>query len=284
MTSIHEQRLFAVSDVHIDYAANFTLLEDISNFDFINDGLIVAGDATDNLEKLQAMFDCLQKKFKQVFFVPGNHELWLRKDLFGTSLQKFDAILALCAERGILTSPAKVGDTWVVPLFSWYEGPEHGESSLFLPKPGEDRTHEMWSDFFLAKFPLGLAISQHFLGLNKAALAQDYDGKIISFSHFLPRTELIFPSVEMYRFALERMKKGEMMGTDPTPGFNFSRVAGSWELDSQIRQLGSTMHVYGHQHRNRDVLIEGVRYISHCLGYPKERANRPPGKLLKQLA
>jgi len=283
MTSIHEQRIFAVSDVHIDYAANFTLLEQLSNFDFINDGLILAGDATDNLDKLQALFDCLQSKFKQVFFVPGNHELWLRKDRFETSLQKFDAIVELCRQRGLLTQPAQVGDTWVVPLYSWYEGPEQGESSLFLPKPGEDRTQEMWSDFFLTKFPPGLAINQYFLQLNEAVLASPPDGKIISFSHFLPRTELIFPSLDLYHLALQKMQRGELMGADPTPGFNFSRVAGSWELDNQLRQLGSRLHVYGHQHRNRDIWIDGVRYVSHCLGYPKERADRPVGELLKQV-
>jgi hypothetical protein len=35
--------------------------------------------------------------------------------------------------------------------------------------------------------------------------------------------------------------------------------------------MGSRVHAYGHQHRNRAVEIEGVLYISHCLGYPYER-------------
>jgi hypothetical protein len=58
---------------------------------------------------------------------------------------------------------------------------------------------------------------------------------------------------------------------DRAPGFNFSRVAGSGLIDKQLRQFGSTLHVYGHQHINRDREIDGVRYIAHCLGYPKER-------------
>ena len=58
---------------------------------------------------------------------------------------------------------------------------------------------------------------------------------------------------------------------DRNPGFNFSRVAGSTLIEKQIRSLNSNIHVYGHQHINRDKIIDGVRYVSHCLGYPKER-------------
>jgi hypothetical protein len=58
---------------------------------------------------------------------------------------------------------------------------------------------------------------------------------------------------------------------DAYPRFNFSRVAGSSGIETQIRRLGSTAHVYGHQHRNRDRVVDGVRYVSHCLGYPSER-------------
>ncbi|MCP4716244.1 MAG: hypothetical protein GY868_14090, partial [Deltaproteobacteria bacterium] len=44
------------------------------------------------------------------------------------------------------------------------------------------------------------------------------------------------------------------------------------ELDVQIRSIGAAIHVYGHQHRNRRRLIDGVAYMSHCLGYPRERS------------
>jgi hypothetical protein len=54
-------------------------------------------------------------------------------------------------------------------------------------------------------------------------------------------------------------------------GFNFSRVAGTQVLEKQIRKLGSSIHAYGHQHRNRWVTIDGIHYVSHCLGYPHER-------------
>ena len=55
------------------------------------------------------------------------------------------------------------------------------------------------------------------------------------------------------------------------PEFNFSRVAGSRRIEEQLRRLGSRLHIYGHQHRNRLRTIDGVTYLSHCMGYPKER-------------
>jgi len=64
----------------------------------------------------------------------------------------------------------------------------------------------------------------------------------------------------------ERIKK-----FDRSPEFNFSRVAGSELIEKQIRQVGSKLHVYGHQHINRDREIDGIRYAAHCLGYPNER-------------
>lgn len=53
--------------------------------------------------------------------------------------------------------------------------------------------------------------------------------------------------------------------------FNFTRFAGSQTIENQLRQVGAAIHVYGHQHRNRDRCIEGVRYISHCLGSTGEQ-------------
>ena len=58
---------------------------------------------------------------------------------------------------------------------------------------------------------------------------------------------------------------------DPNVWFNFSRVAGCDLIDVQCRALGSVVHVHGHQHRQRDRRIDGVRYVSHCLATQGER-------------
>lgn len=265
------QRLWAISDIHIDNRENDRLLRALSDQAYQDDMLIIAGDATDNLDKLLDFLAAMQKKFHSVAFVPGNHELWLRQDEFPHSIDKFNAILDACRSLDVITQPVRFGlndaAVWVVPLFSWYEGPDEAETSLFVPKHGvNDATDELWRDFFLARWPENMrqSITGYFLGINTAHLQTPLDAPVVSFSHFLPRGEL------MFRKPADGNPKN-LNTTDMHPAFNFSRVAGTSRLDEQIRQLGSRVHIYGHQHRNRCRMIDNVTYVSHCLGYPGER-------------
>jgi hypothetical protein len=77
---------------------------------------------------------------------------------------------------------------------------------------------------------------------------------VISFSHFLPRRDLL-PSTERLKF------KG------------LPKVAGCAALDAQIRRLKSGMHIFGHSHISCDRVIGGVRYIQNPLRYPRERTS-----------
>lgn len=265
------QRLWAISDVHIDSEKNRQLLLNLCDETFQHDMLIIAGDVTDDLHKLLHFLKIMQQKFQTVAFVPGNHELWLRKKDFQNSIEKFNAILNRCRSLGIATDPIRLGHNddavWVVPLFSWYEGPEDGNSSLFLEKQGvEDATKSMWRDYFLTRWPQSLqtSVADYFLGINTKNVQTTFDAPVVSFSHFLPRGELIFRQPDI-------AQPPKLNTSDPHPEFNFSRVAGTWRLDAQIRSLNSKVHIYGHQHRNRTRLIDGVTYVSHCLGYPGER-------------
>ncbi|NOX37784.1 MAG: hypothetical protein GXO78_09645 [Calditrichaeota bacterium] len=265
-------RVWAISDLHVDHPPNWEWVRRLSQSDYREDVLIVAGDIGDDLNKIQAVLEALLQRFAQVTYVPGNHEMWVRREAFSDSLEKFHRILRLCDGLGVWTTPFLVGENhphpvWIVPLFSWYIKPEEGEGSLFLPKPGEDPSLRMWADHYYVKWPFDgedMTAAQYFLQLNQSAIRREYSHPIISFSHFLPRQELIFP---------ENFDPREAEKRDRYPSFNFSRVAGCWQLDEQIRLLGSQLHVYGHQHRNRDRVIQGVRYISFCLGYPGERQN-----------
>ncbi|MFQ5616257.1 MAG: hypothetical protein ACE5GO_07340, partial [Anaerolineales bacterium] len=189
----------------------------------------------------------------------------------GDSLEKLDAVLSHCASLDIQTNPQKVGagdpnPAWIVPLFAWYRKPEDGDGSLHHPRQGEDPDLPMWSDHYFIRWPNGVTgfrAAGHFLTLNKPHLQREYAAPVITFSHFLPRQELVW-SDPAHR-------------SGPLPaflqGFNFSRVAGDAKLDAQLRAINAVIHIYGHQHRNRYCEIDGVLYVSHCLGYPFERAH-----------
>ncbi len=261
-------RIFAISDVHADSPQNMALIQGFSGTDHLRDTLMLAGDVTDDFARLTRVLGDFREKFAHVFFVPGNHEIWVRRGQPGDSVAKFERILRLCAGLGVATSPGRVTSgsedpgAWVAPLFSWYVKPEQGAGSLFVPREGDDPTLSMWADEVLARWPERLSVADYFLDMNEPHIHRDYDAPVVSFSHFLPRKELMFrPAGASPPVRFRRASR-----------FNFSRVAGSARLESQIRALGSVLHVYGHQHRNRDRVIDGVRYVSNCLGYPPERA------------
>ncbi len=261
-------RIWILSDIHVDFIENRQRLSQLSDIDYKDDLLILAGDVTHNLKLFKNTLLTLRNKFKMLFFVPGNHDLWLRDDLFTDSLEKFHHILEFCKASDIKTNPELISNgsarILIVPIFSWYHLP-HQTGSLYMTKPGEGAFGEMWNDSYLVKWPSeDFKPVEYFMQINKNQLQLKSADTVITFSHFLPRQEAMFS--ENRQLDKERMKK-----FDRNPKFNFSMVAGSTLIEKQLRLLGSKIHIYGHQHINRDRFIDGVRYVSHCLGYPVEQ-------------
>ncbi len=281
-------RVFGWSDLHVDYGANFDLVARLSQQDFRHDLLLLAGDVSSNPARLIQTLALLKARFAEVAFVPGNHDLWVSVHGSKDSLGRLDELRAQCQDLGIRMGPftgtLNRRQVRIIPLLSWYLKPEEGEGSLFLPKPGEDPQLAMWADNHRIKWPPlpdGRTPAEHLLVLNSPPSSVTPESPTnrhltITFSHFLPRVELVFNDWNRY------LTGGAVSGNDRTPRFNFTRVAGCRQLDDLLRQHRSTIHLYGHQHRNRDRLISGVRYVSHCLGYPAERTGEPtqPDRLL----
>lgn len=65
------------------------------------DVLILSGDVSDSLGTLRQTLSSLRRTFGRVFFVPGNHDLWIRDGEAEDSVQKLHLVLALCEELGI---------------------------------------------------------------------------------------------------------------------------------------------------------------------------------------
>jgi predicted phosphodiesterase len=230
-------RIYAISDLHTDFRENREVLQRAVGHDHRGDALIVAGDVADSEAVLRDTLELLVSRFAEVFFVPGNHELWVRGEE-RTSVDKFHAVLRVCDEAGVRTRPARVGGAWVVPLFSWYD------ASFDVRGEGVEAELEAWSDLYFCRWPDDVErVDRFFLAMNEPHV-HPYDGPAITFSHFVPRPELL-PRVEWLRF------KGLPL------------VAGSPGIDQQVRRAGAAVHVFGHTHIAGDTVIDGVRYVQN---------------------
>ncbi len=238
-------RIFAVSDVHVDYEENRRWVSGLSSQDYQHDCLIVAGDLSDDLLRLSQCLDTLVRKFYRVFFIPGNHDVWVNRSAPFCSVEKFDHVLQLANECGAVTRSASIGSYTFVPIHSWYDF-SFGEPSEYIKSA--------WMDFKRCRWPDNIAhprdIVEHFFSYNTTPEI-DSNNTVISFSHFLPRID-VMPSFI------------------PTSKREIYPVLGSSEIDRWVRALPADIHVYGHSHVNRSVSIDGVRYVNNAFGYPNE--------------
>jgi Icc-related predicted phosphoesterase len=238
-------RVFALSDVHCDYQANFEWVRNLSAQDFRDDILILAGDISDSMHIIARSLEEFVRRFHRVLFVPGNHEMWtVRDDARFTSIEKFHAVRRFAEESGALTVPYHRHKLSIVPLFGWYD------YSFGMPS---DRLLDIWSDYRNCKWDQGFTdqmITDYLVGLNKPHMDIVND-EIITFSHFLPRIDIMpIHLPERYKMLYP--------------------VLGSSQIDGQVRHLGARLHVYGHSHLNRRVDESGVTYINNAFGYPYE--------------
>jgi len=238
-------RVFALSDIHVDYPVNARWVEDLSTFDYQDDLLILAGDVSDSLKRIEQCLKAFARRFSKVLFVPGNHELWVMRDPVETnSLVKFTDVCTVAEQAGASMRAFHRGSLSVVPLLGWYD--------FSFGLPGE-YLRSAWMDFIACRWPAGWEagdIAAYFLGRNDCTRVP-VGRTTISFSHFLPRIDL-------------------MPSFIPAEDRALYPVLGSARLDEQIRALGSTLHVYGHSHVNRRITIDGVTYVNNAFAYPHE--------------
>src|SRR5262249_37751822 len=238
-------RVFALSDIHIDYDVNAKWIADLSIAEYQDDVLILAGDVSDTLRLLEWCLGALAKRFKKVLFVPGNHELWvIRETRAKNSLQKFDDVCTAVESRGASMQAFRGAGVSIVPLLTWYD--------YSFGEPSEE-LKSIWMDYRACRWPSGFTekdIAAYFTAFNDKQVSRASD-KVITYSHFLPRIDL-------------------MPGFIPRPSRLLYPILGSTQLEGHLRRLNASIHVYGHSHVNRNVTIDGVAYINNAFGYPSE--------------
>ena len=227
------------------------------------------------------------------------------------SFAKLAGVLDTCRECGVLVDATRVdGDqpVWIVPLQSWYDGslslPNCRDLCTDFPR-------WPWTDFARCRWtghePMGgdngripQGVTQHFHQQNQATIdtvnqrrrskrtrrrqwrrlpllrrqaEEEEDGgqeePVMTVSHFLPNRQSL---PDWKDLSVRSFQRDEWLDHGaPGTSAKFAKVAGSLSLDQQIRSLGATIHVFGHSHRPKDFVLDGVRYVHNPLGYGRER-------------
>ena len=171
---------------------------------------------------------------------------------------------------------------WVIPFLSWHHTSFDTEPAI-EGWGGIPSARKVVADYRRTSWPLGLSslddsAAKFIDGLNDVIL--DFDDvvnmdcdatKLLTFSHFLPRVELL---PEKRYLSLPTLHS----------------CVGSTYLEERIRQLkskyntsynginedesSSHLHAFGHSHLAWDATIDGIRYIHVPLAYPREWEQR----------
>jgi hypothetical protein len=270
--------------------------------------IIIAGDISHNLDILHWTFTTLKSKFAQVVYTPGNHELWVTNNNNNnnnnnntvdqdynnteTSLDKLEKVLELCIQEGIHIGPVKLSggtttastsssssSVLVIPLLSWHHPSFDTELDIigWGNIPSAKRAN---ADYRRTNWPLPLShyndsIAEFVDSINDVILDLENindnndNMEIITFSHFLPRIELI---PEKRYMSL------------PT----LASFVGSTYLEQRLRRIRNQLlrcndstsnsirhlHAFGHSHLAWDAIINNARYVHVPLAYPREWKER----------
>jgi predicted phosphodiesterase len=239
-------RIFTVSDIHIDYKENAQWFFGLSKNDFTDDILILAGDVSSNMQTVIKAFVSLKSCFKEVLFIPGNHDIWCKqKNNKRNSFENYALIRTIAQNCGIIMEPAHFNSLTIIPLSGWYD--------YSFGEPSEE-LFDMWVDYSACKWPEGYdmaGITKTFIAMNSGyeSISNEF---LISFSHFVPR-------IDVMPYFIPQHKK------------IIFPVLGTVLLENIIRELEVDMHIYGHTHVNNNVTIDGVNYINNAYGYPSEK-------------
>jgi 3',5'-cyclic AMP phosphodiesterase CpdA len=260
-------KLLAISDLHLGHAANRAALRELG--DYPDDWLILAGDVGERPEHLAFALDHLVPRFGQIFWTPGNHDLWTTPEspdslsVVTTAPTRGEAryqeLVSICRRRGVLTPedpfaewPDEPG-TFIVPMFLLYD-------YTFRPAEVPPERAVAWaretgvvcSDEHLldpSPWPSRIAWCHARCEATAARLEQLPSGaRTVLVNHWPLRYDLARPP---------RIPR-------------FSIWSGTALTEDWGRRFSARAAISGHLHLRTTLWRHGVRYDEVSLGYPRD--------------
>lgn len=253
-------KLYAISDLHLANPANRDALAALPHFP--EDWLILAGDVGETVEHLHFALRILTRRFAQVLWVPGNHDLWtLPTDHHQErGEQRYQLLVAVCRSYGVLTPedpyvrwPGPGPACLLAPLFTLYDysfRPDDVPFEQALEWAAE--TNVVCTDEVLLHpdpYPSRQDWCAARCAVSEARLqAAAPHGPLVLINHFPLRQDLV---------NLRWIPR-------------FSLWCGTRRTQDWHTRFPVVAAVYGHLHIRGSHLRDGVRFEEVSLGYPRD--------------
>ncbi|HLZ61779.1 MAG TPA: metallophosphoesterase [Ktedonosporobacter sp.] len=258
-------KLYALSDLHLGHALNRQALTALPSYP--EDWLILAGDVGETTDHLHFALSCLTRRFAQVLWVPGNHDLWTlptpadgKEEAHLRGEAKYHRLVSICREYGVLTPedpyrlwPGEGTPALLVPLFLLYDysfRPDEIPEAQAVEWAAE--TDVVCTDEFLLHpdpYPSRSAWCRARCLLTEQRLRHlPQSVPLILINHF-PLHQTLVKLKYIPRFSL-------WCGTKQTE---------TWHI-----RFSASVVVYGHLHIPSTQYVDGVRCEEVSLGYPQQ--------------
>lgn len=266
-TRLVTMRLFAISDLHLHHAANAEALEQLAPHP--DDALILGGDITESIAQLERTLAMLAPRWKKLFWIPGNHDLWTvtRHGETERGVARYERLIALCRSFGVHTPEDDFvvwpgahlpheGALWpvmIAPLFLLYD-------YSFAPEGMSPEAARRWaeeggimaSDESLLHpdpYPSREAWCEARLQWSEARLIEaSKTHRLVLLNHWPMRRELV--------------RLGRVARYSPWCGTEKTR---DWH-----KRFNAAVVVSGHIHVRATDVIDGTRFEEVSLGYPRD--------------
>lgn len=256
-------KLYAIGDLHLGCPINYEALAALPVYP--EDWLILAGDIGETTAHLHYALSQLTRKFAQVLWVPGNHDLWTipgkrtapeEAELRGEA--RYQQLVSICRSYGVLT-PEDPYALWqgegapaiLVPMFLLYDysfRPEHISEEQAVEWAAE--TDVVCTDEFLLHADPYLSRSAWC-----AARCRVTEQRLQNISSGLPLIFINHFPLCQSLVRLERIPR-------------FSLWCGTTRTEAWLTRFPVSTVVYGHLHVRSTQYLQGVRHEEVSLGYP----------------
>lgn len=257
-------RTLCISDIHVDINRSYPVMEALAEYAIQKEAecILIAGDICEDVYKVREHVQWLKKQTGvQVYYVPGNHDLWHTKESKVTT----DEIYKLyCEDENCLCGKqVRVGKHIVLGNVGWYDYSFGSSEYTRKQYDGMEHGGRVWQDKYYNDWTVdNTGRNEWFLEqikgqLVKAAeyMKQENGGEIqgiVVVTHMLPHRAFTVPVDDkpMWKF--------------------FNAFLGSEALGKLCEQYPVDYALCGHVHYRHEFTEKGIRYMCRCLNYASE--------------